>query len=122
MIRITNVQVKLNDLDDHRLLGFATLEIDRSFVIKDLKIIQGERGPMIGMPNRKVKFSCPNCGTKNHLRANFCNDCGQKIEYQRNSEERESPYADVAHPTSSKCRQYVELCVLAQYRRKLAGS
>ena len=36
------------------LKGFATVTINEEFVIKGLRIIEGEKGPLISMPSRKV--------------------------------------------------------------------
>ena len=78
-IEVTEVRVKLASEDDDKLLGYCSVTLNNAFVIKDLKIIQGDESPFIAMPSRKITDKCPKCGYKNHLRAKFCNECGSKL-------------------------------------------
>ena len=41
--------------DDGRLKAYATIVFDNSFIIRDLKIIEGDKGFFVSMPSRKRK-------------------------------------------------------------------
>ncbi len=82
-MEITEVRIKLMDEAGDRLLAFCSITFDDAFVIRDLKIIDGAHGPFVAMPSRKLTSRCSNCGTKNHLRAAYCNQCGQKLKEGR---------------------------------------
>src|SRR4051812_8385209 len=73
---ITEVRIKLMEDNHERLQAFCSVTFDDSFVIRDLKIIEGTKGSFVAMPSRKLTDRCPGCGAKNHLRARFCNQCG----------------------------------------------
>ena len=78
-MEITEVRIKLmedNSGSNERLQAFCSITFDDMFVIRDLKIIEGAKGFFVAMPSRKLTDRCPNCGTKNHLRSRFCNQCG----------------------------------------------
>jgi stage V sporulation protein G len=47
--------VKVFKRDSNQLRGFATIIIDDSFVVKNIKIIQGKNGLFIAMPSYKLK-------------------------------------------------------------------
>ncbi len=58
-MQITEVRIKLvSDLDD-RLRAFCSITIDGEFVVRDLKIIQGQKGHFVAMPSRKIMESVP---------------------------------------------------------------
>jgi stage V sporulation protein G len=110
-VEITEVRIKLMDDPNERLLGFCSVTLDGWFVIRDLKIIQGTKGPFVAMPSRKLTDRCPRCGTKNHLRAHFCNECGVELDEDRaikDSDGRAKLYADIAHPINSTCRDSIQ--------------
>jgi stage V sporulation protein G len=41
--------------EDGRLKAYATIVFDNSFIIRDLKIIEGDKGYFVSMPSRKRK-------------------------------------------------------------------
>ncbi len=54
MMRITEVRVTLKH--DPRLLGYASITFDDCFVVRSLKIIQGQDGKLfVAMPSRRKK-------------------------------------------------------------------
>ena len=120
-MNITEVRVKLTEAKKNRLQAFCSITIDNDFVVRDLKIIEGNKGAFVAMPSRKLTDKCPKCGCKNHLRARFCNDCGAKLEEKNFSEDIKGKfklYADTAHPINSKCRDEIEQKVLASYKEE----
>lgn len=50
-MEITEVRVTLRD--EERLKGFANVTFDNAFVIRGMKIIQGNEGFFVAMPSRK---------------------------------------------------------------------
>ena len=122
---ITEVRVKLMDDPHDRLQGFCSITFDRSFVIRDLKIIQGAKGSFVAMPSRKLTDRCPNCNTKNHLRSLHCNQCGARLYEERATKDedgRAKLYADIAHPINSECREMIQRRVLEAYEEELVKS
>src|SRR5687768_10297567 len=100
-MQITEVRIKLMEDSDDRLQGFCSVTFDDSFVVRDLKIIEGSSGPFVAMPSRKLTSHCPQCGCKNHLKAGYCNQCGSRLKDDRtvrDQEGRAKLYADIAHP------------------------
>src|SRR5262245_6388394 len=95
---ITEVRIKLMENSDDRLQGFCSITFDNCFVVRDLKIIDGANGPFVAMPSRKLTSHCHQCGTKNHLRALYCNQCGKRLEDTRapkDNDGRAKLYADI---------------------------
>jgi len=120
-MRITEVRIKLTEETDDRLQAFCSVTFDDSFVVRDLKIIEGTNGPFVAMPSRKLTAHCPRCGSKNHLRALYCNQCGGKQDPDRavrDAEGRTKLYADIAHPINSECREMIQNRVVADYRQE----
>ena len=78
-MNITEVRIKLMEDGSDRLKAFCSITFDDCFVVRDLKIIEGTNGPFVSMPSRKLTCHCSNCHSKNHLRANYCNNCGEKL-------------------------------------------
>jgi stage V sporulation protein G len=129
-MEITEVRIKLMEESEDRLRAFCSITFDNCFVIRDLKIIEGAHGPFVAMPSRKLTHRCNRCGNKNHIRSNFCNNCGTRLrEQQRDMRDDDSPnklYADVAHPINQACRDMIQQRVVEEYtleleRAKLPG-
>lgn len=50
-MEITEIRVTLRD--EERLKGFANVTFDEAFVVRGMKIIQGNNGFFVSMPSRK---------------------------------------------------------------------
>lgn len=121
-MEITEVRIKLMEDSDDRLRAFCSVTFDDAFVVRDLKIIDGSNGPFVAMPSRKLTSHCGKCGSKNHLRASYCNNCGNRLKDERlNRDEdgRVKLYADIAHPINSECREMIQNRVIAEYEEEL---
>ena len=124
-MEITEVRIKLmedNSGSNERLQAFCSITFDDMFVIRDLKIIEGAKGFFVAMPSRKLTDRCHNCGTKNHLRSRFCNQCGCRLDENRairDADGRAKLHADIAHPINSMCREKIQAAVLASYADEL---
>ncbi len=53
-MQITSVSVRKFDKDGSRMKGIASVLIDDSFAIHDIRIIEGDNGLFIAMPSRKT--------------------------------------------------------------------
>lgn len=121
-MEITEVRIKLVESAEDRLRGFCSVTFDDCFVVRDLKIIEGNNGPFVAMPSRKLTCTCPKCRTKNHLRANFCNQCGVKIKsagIPHDSSGRAKLYADIAHPVNAPCREMIQKRVIQELNKEV---
>lgn len=124
-MEITETRVKLAENQQERLLAFATLTFDHCFVIRDVKVIEGLKGPFVAMPSRKVTARCSRCSDKNHLRARYCNQCGQALAVIEPAPEGASKlrmYVDIAHPINSRCRAQIEEAAINAYHAELLRS
>jgi stage V sporulation protein G len=124
-MEITEVRIKLVNRPNDKLRAFCTITIDNALVVRDIKIIDGAKGPFVAMPSRKLTDRCPKCGGKNHLRANFCNDCGGRLPARRKivvEDGRQKLYADVAHPIHAAGRETLQERVLKGYAEEVERS
>ena len=120
---ITEVRIKLMEEngENERLQAFCSVTFDDAFVVRDLKIIEGTKGSFVAMPSRKLTDRCMKCGCKNHLRARFCNQCGNKLDEDRatrDADGRAKLHADIAHPINSACREVIQTAVLRSFQEE----
>ncbi len=52
-MQITSVNVKKYDKEESKMKGIASVLIDDCFVIRDIRIIEGNDGLFIAMPSRR---------------------------------------------------------------------
>jgi len=48
-------EIKIYPINQEQLKAYVTITLDNCFVIRDLKIIQGDRRLFVAMPNKKDK-------------------------------------------------------------------
>ena len=87
-MELTEVRINLCGDRGGRLKAFCSLTFDNTFVIRDVKLIDGNDGLFLAMPSRKLCDHCPACNEKNHLRARFCNNCGRRLNEDRYQQNR----------------------------------
>src|SRR6476660_1522972 len=116
-MQLSEIRINLCGGQAGRLKAFCSLTFDNTFVIRDVKLIEGNDGLFLAMPSRKLCDRCRRCGEKNHLRARFCNNCGQRLDENRsmkmqggaaNGGPRLKRHADIAHPINAECRLEIE--------------
>ena len=118
---ITEVRIFVRESVDKKLRAFATITFDNAFVVRNIKIIQGNKGLFVAMPSRKMKESCPQCSFKNAVRSKYCNQCGatlpqtNKPQVPEESAARQSEHRDIAHPITAACRELIQKKVLEGY-------
>ncbi len=121
MPEISEVRIRLVDQkqSDESLQAFVNITIDRALVIKDLKIILKSGKQFVAMPSRKIMDKCDGCGTKNHVRAHFCNDCGVPLADNRARKDtsgRSFLFTDTVHPIHAECRENFTFIILSAYQ------
>jgi stage V sporulation protein G len=116
--------VKLVENRSEKLQAFCTITLDNDFVIRDIKIIEGARGPFVAMPSRKLTERCTKCSTKNHLRSKYCNECGARLSLRprQDSRGRARLHTDIAHPINMKCREFLEGLILNAFHEEIEKS
>lgn len=129
-MHLTEVRVKLCDGNAGRLKAFCSLTFDHQFVVRDVKLIDGNEGLFLAMPARKLCDHCPRCSEKNHLRARYCSNCGSRLDenrflrYQNGNGHgnRLKLHADIAHPINADTRHEIEHKVIAAYHDEFEKS
>ncbi|HAK96221.1 MAG TPA: stage V sporulation protein G [Planctomycetes bacterium] len=119
-MEITNVRVRLADGVNERLCGYCTMTIDNEFVVRDLRIIIGDKGLFVAMPSRKGQRRCPRCGVKNSYQAKFCSECGNRLRMRLKPgpAEQSRLHVDIAHPITPECRRKIQDCVISAYEKE----
>lgn len=72
-MEITEVRVALRQ--EERLKGYATITLDNCFVVRNIRIVQGQKGLMVCMPSRKLAD-----GSHRDVAHPITNDFRHKIE------------------------------------------
>jgi stage V sporulation protein G len=122
---ITEIRIKLTEDPRNKLKAYCSVTLDDAIVVRDLKIIDGSRGPFVAMPSRKLADHCPRCNHKNHLRACYCNQCGSQLDPDRaprDSRGRARLHADLAHPINSATRIELHKAVVRAYTEEVEAA
>ena len=119
---ITEVKVFMKEGQDKKLKAYATVTFDSCFVVRNVKVIEGNKGMFVAMPSRKMKDPCPKCNFRNTVRSKFCNQCGASLPHSEprpihtgDDAARQSEHKDIAHPITAECRDYIQKKVLEAY-------
>ena len=124
-MEITEVRVRLVRNRTDRLKAFCSMTFDDEFVVRDIKVIEGEDGYFIAMPSRKMSDHCPKCRGKNYLGARFCSGCGAVLPEDRARKGlhgKAKLHADIAHPINARCRRQIQDKLILAYREELERS
>jgi stage V sporulation protein G len=119
---ITEVRVFLKEGPDKKLKAYATVTFDNSFVVRNIKVIQGSNGLFIAMPSRKIKHPCPKCGSRIEAKGRFCSQCGGSLPQQpvtANVTDARAEHKDIAHPITQEFRDTLQKKVLDAYEREV---
>lgn len=125
-MEITEVRIFPKEGLNNKLRAYATITMDDSFVVRNIKVIEGKSGLFVAMPSRKMKDPCPKCGHKNEVRSKFCNECGGSIPQrapesatpEAQHDARQSEHKDIAHPITVQCRELIQKKVLEAYEKE----
>lgn len=122
-MEITEIRVFIKEGQDKKLKAYATLTFDNMFVVRNVKVIEGNKGLFVAMPSRKVKEPCPKCNFRNVVRSKYCNQCGGALPPVEarpaaapgDDTIKQSEHKDIAHPITADCREYIQKKVLEAY-------
>ena len=119
-MEITEVRVSLRESEGRRLKAYATITFDNSFVVRNIKVIEGNNGLFVAMPARKLKHFCPRCGKKVEVGSQYCSHCGVQLPpVPKDAEEnRQVTHQDLAHPINQEFRDYLQTKVLDAYHQE----
>ena len=125
-MEITEVRILLKDSVDKKLKAYATVTFDDAFVVRNIKVIEGGKGPFIAMPSRKLKTPCSKCNFRNELRSKFCNQCGNSLSAPprpigAEQSSARTEHRDIAHPITQPFREYLQNKVLEAYEKERSG-
>ena len=123
-MEITEVRIFPTKSNDGRLKAYATMTFDDWFVVRNVKIIQGNDGVFVAMPSRKAVESCGRCGSKNVRGSKFCNECGGAIKKREQAVDisdgaKQMDHMDIAHPIKQECREYIQEKVLEAFEDEM---
>jgi len=120
-MQITEVRIFMKEGQDKKLKAYATVTFDSAFVVRNIKVIEGQKGLFVAMPSRKMKESCPKCNFKNVVRSKYCNNCGSSLDSiarpaarspEGEAKERQAEHKDIAHPITLEFRELIQKKVL----------
>jgi len=123
-MKITEVRIFPTESRDGKLKAFATMTFDDWFVVRNVKVIQGNNGLFVAMPSRKAVTACSKCQYKNVIGSKYCNQCGAQVHAHVESHhggDREShggSHMDIAHPITQECRVYIQDKILEAYSKE----
>ncbi len=119
-MEITEVRVSLRESEGRRLKAYATITFDNSFVVRNIKVIEGNNGLFVAMPARKLKQFCTRCGKKVEIGSQYCCYCGVQLTQalKESEENRQASHQDLAHPINQEFRDYLQKKVLDAYDKE----
>lgn len=117
---ITEVRVSLRENEGKRLKAYATVTFDNSFVVRNIKVVEGNNGLFVAMPARKMKQFCPRCGKRVEMGSRYCNHCGVQLPLvnREQTADRQMSHQDLAHPINQQFRDYLQSKVLDAYYKE----
>ncbi len=132
-MEITEVKVAVKDSQDKKLKAYVSVTFDDSFVVRNIKVIEGSGGLFIAMPSKKIKQPCPKCGFRNEIRSKYCNQCaaglpapsvptrpfGDSFNMNHGAQgSAQLEHKDIAHPITQPFREYLQKKVLDAYEQE----
>jgi len=123
-MEITEVRVSLREGEGKRLKAYATVTFDNSFVVRNIKVIEGNNGLFVAMPARKLKQFCPRCGRKVDVGSKYCCYCGVALPLslrEVSMDRQGGTHQDLAHPINQEFRNYLQSKVLNTYHKEFTA-
>jgi len=132
-MEITDVRIFLKESSTNaKLKAYATITFDQSFVVRNIKVIEGGKGLFVAMPSERAKSPCPKCSFRNTVNSRFCSQCGANLPpaalkptsagEEGQGSQGTSEHRDIAHPITMECREYIQKKILEAYEAAKAGT
>lgn len=120
-MEITEVRISLRESESKRLKAYATVTFDNAFVVRSIKVVEGNSGLFVAMPAKKVKQFCSRCGKRIDVGGRYCSYCGMQLPVVaavQEENQRQVTHQDVAHPINQQFRDYLQASILDSYYRQ----
>ncbi len=91
-MKITKVTVHKKEKENSRMKGIAVVTLDDCFVVKGIRILEGDNGLFIAMPSKDRKF---------------VNENGEEV----------VEHHDMAHPVNQETRKMFEDAIFEEYNK-----
>lgn len=122
LIPISSVRIqRVHVSEPHEpLRGFANVVLAQQFLIRRLKIVQGDSGLLIYSPSTNNETACPYCSKLNPLRFRDCQWCDRRLpsEEERTGcteDECVNRRTEHCHPVDGAFRDHLKAAVLAAF-------
>jgi len=122
-MEVTEIRIAPKDAFSKKLKAYATVTFDDCFVVRNIKIIEGNNGLFVAMPARKAKIECRACGKRVDA-ARHCSMCGAGLPQDRASgfDDDQHGHHDIAHPVNQKFRDYLQESVIGAYHLQIESN
>ena len=119
MITITQVNIKMYTNSKTKLVAYATLVVNGSLKITNIRIINTGDRFIVSMPSRPtIRTTCAcQCAIQNFW--NYCPLCGNFIPKTQNDKENNDLFRDIVFPVNKETRTMINEAVLTAYHEEL---
>lgn len=117
-MKVTEIRVFPKEGADKKLKAYATVTFDGCFVVRNIKVINGNTALFIAMPSKKARHPCPRCRAKNEAGMKYCGQCSAALPLKPSvdpAEDAKNEHRDLAHPVTQEFRDYLQGEVLKAY-------
>ncbi len=116
-MEVTDVRIKILPRKKDKVKAVATITFDNCFVVRNVKLVEGNNGLFVAMPAEEVKRACPQCNSRIPSNSRFCPRCGAHLgdtppNYRNTTR-------DLAHPINQEMREYITQKIISAYQEKL---
>ena len=120
-MEVTDVRIHLISKKKNRVKAFASVTFDNCFVVRGIRLIEGDNGLFLAMPSEESRKLCPQCSSWIPVNSRFCPRCGAHL---GESVTTASKYTsrDIAHPINQETRQYITSKVVDAYNQIVSDS
>ena len=120
-MEITDVRVRLASRKRDKVKAFASVTFDSCFVVRNIRLIEGNNGLFLAMPSEEARKSCPQCTSRIPVSSRFCPRCGAHLGDNITTIPKQSS-RDLAHPINQETREYITSKVIDAYNQLIAES
>lgn len=112
-LQVSEISITIPSHTTDRFLAYATICLDDSIVIRNIRIIAGVQGKLhVQMPSRRCCVPCASCREMVANDSTFCPKCGRPL---RTDVDPPRPFEDLAYPANPEQRDAINQAVLDAY-------